>query len=363
VATTITMKHSSHSQPLAAAAAGGTALPQDVAWKRRHLLGLEGLSAGELRLLLQRVHRYAAIANRPETRTGELEGRQIGTMFFEDSTRTRSSFTLAARRHSAEVIDLSGSGTSVNKGETLVDTARTLEAMGVSALVVRTKQSGGAELVARAVGGADGGAPGCCVLNAGDGRHEHPTQGLLDLYTIAESHGRLEGFDCSGLTVAIVGDVASSRVARSAIAGLRTLGARVMAVGSPALAPGALTALGCEVSHDFDGVLPDADVVMMLRIQFERHSEGATPQTPPTEGKKSAAITSIREYRALYGMTRERAARLKPGAVIMHPGPMNRGLEIDAEVADGPRSIILRQVARGVAARMAALAVCVEACG
>jgi aspartate carbamoyltransferase catalytic subunit len=355
VATTITMKPPAQSQPQAAQPASA---PHH--WTRRHLLGLDGLSAAELRALLHRTRHYAGIANDPATRTGELEGRLVGTMFFEDSTRTRSSFTLAARRHSAEVIDLSGSNTSVSKGETIVDTARTLVAMGVSALVVRTRQSGGAAMVAAAVGEGPGG--GCCsVLNAGDGRHEHPTQGLLDLYTIAESVGggeRLDGFDYSGLTVAIVGDVASSRVARSAIAGLRTLGARTVAVGSPALAPGGLSVLGCEVEREFDRVLPEADVVMMLRIQFERHGEGGN--TGAAEGKKSAAITSIREYRARYGMTVERAARLKAGAIVMHPGPMNRGLEIDAEVADGPRSAVLRQVSRGVAARMAALAMCVS---
>lgn len=314
-----------------------------------HLLGLDGLSAESLRLFLRRTHQYAGIANDTAARTGELQGRLVGTLFFEDSTRTRTSFTLAARRHSAEVVDLSGSGTSVSKGETIVDTARTLVAMGVSALVIRTRQAGGAAMVAGAVGND------CCVLNAGDGRHEHPTQGLLDLYTIAESHGRLDGFDLGGLTVAIVGDVASSRVARSAIAGLQTLGARTIAVGSPALAPRGLRTLGCEVSHDLDEVIPQADVVMMLRIQFERHDAA---QQPGTEQKKSAAITSIREYRELYAMTGARAAAMKPGAIIMHPGPMNRGLEIDAEAADGPRSVILKQVSRGVAARMAALAVC-----
>lgn len=328
-------------------------------WSRRHLLALSDLSAADLRALLARTHHYAPIANNPDTRTGELTGRLVGTLFFEDSTRTRTSFTLAARRLGAEVVDLSGPGTSVSKGETLIDTARTLEAMGTSAMVIRTRQSGGAALVARHLD--------CSILNAGDGRHEHPTQGILDLYTIAQAHQRTSGFDLSSLTVAIVGDVASSRVARSAIAGLRLLGARSIAVGSPALAPPSLAALGCEVMHDLDAVLPEADVVMMLRIQFERHEGGGGSGGvggggggPPADSapRRFAAIPSIREYRDRYAMTIARASRLRPDAVIMHPGPMNRGIEIDAEVADSPRAVILRQVANGVAARMAALSLC-----
>jgi aspartate carbamoyltransferase catalytic subunit len=219
-------------------------------------------------------------------------------------------------------------------------------------MIVRARQNGAAAMIA--------GAVACPVINAGDGRHEHPTQGLLDLLTIAEAHGRLGGFDLSGLMVAIVGDVASSRVARSAIAGLTALGARVVCVGPPALAPRSLEALGCAVSNDFDAVLPAADAVMMLRIQFERHGEAAEkapalPGAPP----RSAAIASVREYRDGYGLTTDRAARLKPGAIVMHPGPINRGLEIDAAVADGPRSVILKQVAHGVAVRMAALGLCI----
>jgi aspartate carbamoyltransferase catalytic subunit len=193
-------------------------------------------------------------------------------------------------------------------------------------------------------------AVACPVINAGDGKHEHPTQGLLDAYTIAEAHGRLEDFDLSGLTVAIVGDIASSRVARSAIAGLTTLGAEVVCIGPPALAPASLSSLGCNVSHELDAVLPKADAVMMLRIQFERHGEGPEAKTKPT-----ASIPSVREYRELYGMTEERVSRIKGGGVILHPGPMNRGIEIDAAAADGPRSVVLRQVANGVAVRMGVL--------
>lgn len=314
----------------------------------RDLLGLQGLPTAELRALLARMRELAPQANAPETRTGALAGKTVATMFFEDSTRTKTSFTLAARRMSAEVVDLPAGASSVNKGETLIDTALTVGAMGVSAMVVRARQAGAAAMVAAAVG--------CPVLNAGDGKHEHPTQGLLDIYTIAGAHGRLGDFDLSGLTVAIVGDVASSRVARSAIAGLLPLGARVACVGPPGLAPRSLGCLGCAVEGDLDALLPEADAVMMLRIQFERHGEGGDAQK--SVEKRSAAIASVREYRALYGMTAERAARMRPGAIVMHPGPMNRGLEIDGAVADGPRSVVLRQVAHGVAARMAALAWC-----
>lgn len=300
--------------------------------------------------MLAKARELAPIANLPETRTGELAGRTVATLFFEDSTRTKTSFTLAARRCSGETVDLSAGSSSVNKGETLIDTARTIEAMGVSAMVVRARQSGAASMIASAVS--------CPVLNAGDGRHEHPTQGLLDAYTVAAAHGRLADFDLKGLTVAIVGDVASSRVARSGIAGLTTLGATVVCIGPPALAPRSLESLGCAVSHDLDAVLPSADAVMMLRIQFERHGED--PKAGEGKAPKSAAIASIREYRELYGMTEARASRIKTNAVVLHPGPMNRGLEIDAAVADGPRSRVLAQVAAGVAVRMAALSLILE---
>ena len=321
-------------------------------WTRRHLLGLQGASAPELRAVLARAAELAA-AGGAET----LRGRTIATMFFEDSTRTRTSFTLAARRMGAEVVDLSAAASSVNKGETLVDTARTIRVMGVDAVVIRTKQAGAAALVAAALDtGLETGAT-CSVLNAGDGKHEHPTQGLLDLLTIAEAHGRLADFDLSGLRVAIVGDVASSRVARSAIAGLLTLGASAVVVGPPALCPGSLSALGCRVARDLDGELPRADAVMMLRVQFERHEPGGSHG----EGSKAMALGSAREYREFYGLNTTRTAGMKDGAVVLHPGPMNRGLEIEGEVADGPRSRVLRQVALGVPARMAALEACILA--
>lgn len=303
------------------------------------LLGLRGLSREEIRALLERAGEFERAGAEPT-----LRGRIVANLFFEDSTRTRTSFAIAARRLGAEVVDFSSGSSSVNKGETLIDTARTVEAMGVEAIVVRARQSGAAAIIQAGVG-----VP---VINAGDGRHEHPTQGLLDLYTIAHAHGR-EDFDLSGLMVAIVGDVANSRVARSDIAGLGALGARTICVGPAALTPASLESLGTRVSHDLDAVLPRADVVVMLRIQFERHAGGEGGEK--SGEKKSAAIASIREYRAFYALTGERAGRLKKGAVVMHPGPMNRGIEIDADVADGPRAVITRQVAHGVLVRMAAL--------
>lgn len=327
--------------------AGG---PAAAAWSRRALTALRGLSADELRAVLSRARGFAASDGGPD-----LDGRTVATMFFEDSTRTRTSFSLAAQRLGARVVDVSGAATSVNKGETYTDTARVVEAMGVDALVVRARQAGAADMVAASVR--------CAVVSGGDGRHEHPTQGLLDAYTLAEAHRRLEDFDLSGLRVAIVGDVVSSRVARSAIAGMTTLGASVVCAGPPGLAPASLAALGCTVTADFDGVLPTVDAVMMLRIQFERHGEGGEAKAPGGEPKRTAAIASIREYRELYAMTEERAGRMKRGAVVMHPGPINRGLELDSAVADGARSVIFRQVANGVPVRMAALSACVAAIG
>jgi aspartate carbamoyltransferase catalytic subunit len=276
-----------------------------------------------------------------------LAGKIVANLFFEDSTRTRTSFGIAARRLGAEVVDLMGFASSVNKGETLIDTAMTIEAMGVSVLVVRARQSGAAGSIAANVD--------CSVINAGDGRHEHPTQGLLDILTLAERFGREQDFDLSGLRVAIVGDVNASRVARSAIFGMTTLGARVVCVGPPGMASGGLASLApgmCAVTHDLDAALPETDAVMMLRIQHERYGEAKAGEK---SGGGSAPIASLREFHEFYALTRERAGRMKPGAIVMHPGPMNRGVEIDEEVADGERSVILRQVANGVRVRVAVL--------
>lgn len=332
-----------------APAAGDTQAPH---WTHRCLLGLQGLTAEELRTLLKTAAGFAEVSGRSVKKVPALRGKVVANLFFEDSTRTRLSFTLAAQRLSADVIDLTSTGSSVSKGESTVDTARNVEAMGVDALVVRHKSSGAPGLVAAGVK--------CSVINAGDGKHEHPTQGLLDIYTLAEANGRLDTFDLTGLRVAIVGDVVSSRVARSNIAGLTKLGAQVVCVGPGTLAPRSMESLGCTVDDDLEAVLPTVDAVNMLRIQFERHSESAAKATGGDAPRASPAFPSIREYSRGYALTADRARLLKPGAIIMHPGPMNRGIEIADEVADGPRSVILRQVSNGLAVRMAALYLCVS---
>jgi aspartate carbamoyltransferase catalytic subunit len=304
-----------------AASGGGT---------RRSLLGIRGQPIGRMRALLE-----SAATIEPGN---QLAGRMIATVFFEDSTRTMTSFTLAGRGLGAVVVDLSTGSSSVKKGETVIDTVETLASMGAEALVVRAPHAGTPELIARAVRRV-------CVINAGDGRHEHPTQALGDALTIAEALGR-DNFDFRGLRVAIVGDVGSSRVARSNIAMLTGLGARVVCAGPPALVPRSLESLGCAVSWSMDDALAGAHLVMMLRIQFERSANG------------TRAIASPRAYRAASGMTDARAAALPEHVLVMHPGPTNRGLEIDPGVADGPRSLIRTQVANGVRARMAVLVDC-----
>lgn len=315
----------------------------------RDLLGLQGMPPADLRALLAATRDLASTSS---PNTSPLKDRFVANLFFEDSTRTRTSFSIAAKRLGGDCVDLLGAGSSVSKGETLVDTARNVEAMGVAALVVRARQAGSSAMIAAAV------APP--VINAGDGKHEHPTQGLLDAYTLAESKGRLDDFDLSGLHIAIVGDVASSRVARSAIAAFTTLGASVTAVGPAGLAPRSLETLGARVGESLDDILPRMDAVMMLRIQFERHAEGRPPVFGnAVDAPKSSPIASIHEYREFYALTPERAARMKRGAVVMHPGPINRGIELDREVADGPRSLIMRQVSNGVLVRMAVLRWCV----
>ena len=320
---------------------------QSIPRPSRDLLALRGMGAAELRDLLGRSRAMVPAAMGRTDMSHLLRGRAVGLLFFEDSTRTRLSFTMAAQRLGATTLDIGAGGSSVSKGETLIDTALNVEAIGASALVVRAKQSGAAHQIAQPAR--------IPVLNGGDGRHEHPTQGLLDALTIAESLGRSAAFDLSGLSIAIVGDVVSSRVARSNIAALTTLGAQVIVVGPPTLAPPAMSTLGCKVEHDLDDVLPTVDAVMMLRVQFERHTESA----PGTGGaQKPSSIVSIRAYREGYALTSARAAMLKPHAVVLHPGPINRGLEMDQDVADGPRSAVLRQVTHGVAVRMASLCWC-----
>src|SRR4051812_7448803 len=299
-----------------------------ITWTRKHLLGLEELSADEIRLILDTADSFKEVSTRSVKKVPALRGRVVVNAFFEDSTRTRTSFSLAAQRLSADLIDFSEKGSSVSKGETLIDTARTIEAMGIDVLVVRHKAAGSAQLLARTVK--------CSIVNAGDGAHEHPTQGLLDLYTIRERFGRVEG-----LKVAIVGDITNSRVARSNLWALTKLGAEVILVGPPTLLPKSFEQLGARVVHNFDEIIGQVDVINMLRVQFERI--------------KSSQFPTVREFTRLFGLTHERFSRCKPDVFVMHPGPMNRGIEISSGIADGQQSGILKQVTNGLAVRMAVL--------
>ncbi|HED54635.1 MAG TPA: aspartate carbamoyltransferase catalytic subunit [Phycisphaerales bacterium] len=315
----------------------------------RHLLDLASMSRERMVGLLSRARSFDDGTGSPkhhESRRRMLVGRSVCNLFFEDSTRTRVSFSLAARGLGAGTTNLTAPGSSITKGETIVDTASNVEATGGDALVVRCSSAGAPELIARHVS-----VP---VINAGDGSHEHPTQGLLDVYALSQALGREDSFDLTDLNIAIVGDIASSRVARSDIAAMTRLGARVVCVGPAPLAPKSLESLGCTVSADLDSVLGEVDAVQMLRLQFERHA-GAKPGEKPSP----PGVGSVREYRALYALTETRARLMKPGSVVMHPGPINRGLEMDGAVADGldggPRSIVLAQVSAGVLVRMAVL--------
>ena len=298
------------------------------AWTRKHLLGLKELSREEIVAILDTADSFAEVSRRSRKKVPALTGRIVFNLFFENSTRTRTSFSLAAKRLSADVQDFSASVSSLSKGETFIDTARNLEAMGADVLVVRHPTPGAPALLARHVRAA--------IINAGDGAHEHPTQALLDLMTIRRAKGPLDG-----LAVGLIGDVGHSRVARSNIWGLLKLGARVILCGPPTLVPRGFEALGCEVAHHLDEVLPRCDVVNALRIQKERQERGLFP--------------SLGEYFQLYGLTRERLARAKPDLLVLAPGPINRGVELTPEVADGPQSAILDQVTNGLAVRMAVL--------
>ncbi|QDU33516.1 Aspartate carbamoyltransferase [Poriferisphaera corsica] len=302
-------------------------------WQHKHLLGIEGLDAEDVRFLLKTALSFESVSTRSVKKVPALRGRVVVNLFFEDSTRTRASFNLAASRLSADVLDFSAKASSASKGETLSDTVRTIEAMGIDAIVCRHSLSGAAVQIAKSVK--------CSVVNAGDGQHAHPTQALLDAYTIAKRKGLTDTFDFTGLKVAIVGDIAHSRVARSNIKCLQKLGAEVILVGPPMLVPSTFEALGCRISHRLDEVLPEVDVVNMLRVQFER--------------LESQAFASKREYAAFYGLTEEKMKLAKNDLLVMHPGPMNRGLEIESPVADGPNSAVLEQVANGLAVRMATL--------
>jgi aspartate carbamoyltransferase catalytic subunit len=294
----------------------------------KDLLGLEPLSADQIRLILDAAERFKEVSERPIKKVPALRGKTIVNLFFEASTRTRISFEFAEKRLSADTVNVASSGSSVVKGETLVDTARNLEAMRIDMVVIRHHASGSAEFLGRRIRSN--------VINAGDGKHEHPTQGLLDLLTLRDRFTRMEG-----LKVAICGDVLHSRVARSNIWGLKKLGAQVAVCGPASLMPRGIEALGVEVIPRIEDAIAWADALNVLRLQLERMTGGFIP--------------SLREYNRVFGVTNERLARAPKDLVIMHPGPMNRGVEIDSDVADGPHSLILPQVTNGVAIRMAVL--------
>lgn len=299
----------------------------DLQWRHRHLLDLESLTAEEISQLLdvaEELHQRFSTSGKMSL----LSGKTIANLFFENSTRTRNSFSLAAKRLGADTIEFSSSGSSVSKGETFIDTAKTIEAMGVDAVVTRHATPGTSHLLAQHLN--------CSVLNAGDGPHEHPTQGLLDILTIRQKRGTL-----AGLTVALVGDISHSRTARSNIWGLKKLGAHVIVCGPATLVSKKWEELGIEVAYNLDEILPRCDVLNLLRIQFERQATRPFP--------------SVREYALLYAMNSQRMRISKRDILIMAPGPINRGVEITPEVADGPHSVILQQVSNGIAVRMAAL--------
>ena len=297
-------------------------------YPHKHLLGIAGLSPVDIDLLLNRAERAVAISRQPEKKTSTLRGRTQINLFFVASTRTQSSFELAGKRLGADVMNMAVASSSVKKGETLIDTAITLNAMRPDVLVVRHQSAGAVELLSQKVG--------CSVINAGDGAHEHPTQALLDALTIRRAKGTI-----GGLTVAICGDVLHSRVARSNIILLNAMGAHVRVVAPSTLLPSGIAQMGVTVHNRMDEGLEGADVVMMLRLQRERMA--------------GAYVPSVREYFRFFGLDREKLKLARPGALVMHPGPMNRGVEIASDVADGPQSMIQEQVEMGVAVRMAVL--------
>lgn len=296
--------------------------------KSRHILALEEMPREDMELILDTAQSMKEIIYRPIKKVPTLRGKTVVTLFYEPSTRTRTSFELAAKYMSADTVSIATATSSVQKGETLKDTARTLQVMGSDCVIMRHPVSGSCHFLARVLD-----VP---VINGGDGMHEHPTQGLLDMFTMREKKGRLEG-----LRVAIIGDIYHSRVARSNIWGLKKMGASVVVSGPPTLLPPEIERMGVEATTRVEEAVRDADVVMVLRLQLERQQRGLFP--------------SAREYSRLWGITRERLDLAKPDALLMHPGPMNRGIEISSEVADSPQSTIEEQVTNGVAVRMAIL--------
>ena len=296
--------------------------------KSRHLLGLEGMSREDITLILDTAASFKEVLERPIKKVPPLQGKTIVNLFFESSTRTRISFELAERRLSADVVNFAAAGSSVSKGETLKDTARNIEAMKIDMVVIRHAAAGASHFLSRVVDAN--------VINAGDGAHEHPTQALLDLMTLREKYGSLDG-----LHVGIVGDILHSRVARSNIFGLVTMGATVSVCGPATLIPNEIERLGVNVFHDLGALIPQVDALNVLRIQMERQGAGYFP--------------SLREYHRNFGVTKERVAVAKKPITIMHPGPINRDVELSADLADGEHSVILQQVTNGVAVRMAVL--------
>lgn len=299
-----------------------------MSWKSKDLLTLQELSADEIAHILDTASSFKEVSTRSVKKVPALRGRTVVLFFHEPSTRTRTSFELAAKRLSADILNIQTAGSSLVKGETLIDTLKTLEAMTIDAIVVRHKSSGVAQMLANITPAT--------VINAGDGAHEHPTQGLLDLFTIREQKGKIQG-----LTVTIVGDITHSRVARSNIYALNKMGAKVRVCAPPTLLPMGIEKMGVTVYHDLDKALDGTDVVYVLRLQLERQKNNLFP--------------TIREYSLLFGVNNERLKRAKKDAIVMHPGPMNRGVEISSGVADGPQSVIDDQVTNGVAVRMAVL--------
>jgi aspartate carbamoyltransferase catalytic subunit len=294
----------------------------------KHLLSVNQLSPDQILRILDTAESFREVGTRVIKKVPALRGRTVVNLFYENSTRTRISFELAAKRLSADVINFSSGGSSVSKGESLKDTALTLQAMGADAIVIRHSSSGAPHTLTRWVTAS--------VLNAGDGTHEHPTQALLDLFTIRQRKGAL-----AGLRVSIIGDIAHSRVARSNIFAMRAMGMHVRVCGPASLLPAHVESLGVQACTDLDAAIRDADIIMVLRLQLERQAAGLIP--------------SLREYSQLYGLNLKRLEQAKPDVLIMHPGPINRGVEIAPEVAEGPYSLILDQVANGVALRMALL--------
>jgi aspartate carbamoyltransferase catalytic subunit len=305
-------------------------------WTRKDLTGLDELTAEEITFLLDTARAFKGVGERSLKKVPALRGKTLVNFFVEPSTRTRTSFEVAAMRLSADVVNISATASSLQKGETLKDTALNLQALRADIIVLRHSSPGSSKFLAERLQSS--------IINAGDGAHEHPTQGLLDIFTIREKFGKIEG-----LHIAIVGDILFSRVARSNIFGLLKLGAKVTLVGPSTLVPKRFEKLGVRVSHRLDDILAEADVINLLRIQHERQRKEYFP--------------GLGEYIALFGLTKSRAEKLKPTCLVMHPGPINRGVEIDSEVADGKQSVILEQVTNGIAVRMAVLYACAGGAG